>query len=198
MYGCELWSKITQSRSVKLEQAHIFCIKHKQHVPPYTKRTDVCLSLIGTMSLIFHIDERKLVFVGQICRLAADHVLRSIFCYRLVCVCACVRACVRARARVCNFPFFIFCLLFIYMYISSIWRNKSWNRYSFSSLKLVYLSKMSITPAIKVDPRVKLHIHIITTLASNRHHLMVHIIEHSRAGLLFDQHASSTITEKLC
>jgi len=48
---------------------------------------------------------------------------------------------------------------------------------------------MSITPAIKVDPRVKLHIHIITTLASNRHHLMVHIIEHSRACLLFDQHA---------
>ena len=35
------------------------------------------------MPLIFHTDERKLVFVGQICRLAADHVLRSIFCYRL-------------------------------------------------------------------------------------------------------------------
>ena len=43
------------------------------------QKTDVCLSLIGTMPLIFQIDERKLVFVGQICRLAADHVLRSIF-----------------------------------------------------------------------------------------------------------------------
>jgi len=45
------------------------------------QKTDVCLSLIGTMPLIFHIDERKLVFVGQISRLAADHVL--ILCYRL-------------------------------------------------------------------------------------------------------------------
>ena len=35
------------------------------------------------MPLNFHIDEKKLVFVGQICRLAADHVLRSILCYRL-------------------------------------------------------------------------------------------------------------------
>ena len=77
MYGCELWSNITQSRSVKLEQAHRFCICFM-----YTK-TDVCLSLIGKMPLNFHIDERKLVFVGQICRLAADQVLRSIFCYRL-------------------------------------------------------------------------------------------------------------------
>ena len=42
--------------------------------------------------------------------------------YMLVCVCVCVRACV------CNFPFIIFCMLFIYMYISSIWRNKSWNQ----------------------------------------------------------------------
>ena len=56
---------------------------HIQHVPPYTK-TDVCLSLIGKMPPNFHIDERKLVFVGQICCLAADHVLRSIFCYGLV------------------------------------------------------------------------------------------------------------------
>ena len=40
--------------------------------------------------------------------------------FDITCLCVCV--------RVCNFPCFIFCMLFIYMYTSSIWRNKSWNQ----------------------------------------------------------------------
>ena len=55
-------------------------------------------------------------------------VLVCLSCMSFDITCTCLYVCV----CVCNFPFSIFCLLFIYMYISSIWRNKSWNQTYFT------------------------------------------------------------------
>ena len=52
-------------------------------MPHRIQKLTLCLSLIGTMPLIFQMEERKIVFVGQIFRLAADHLSSSLLCYRL-------------------------------------------------------------------------------------------------------------------
>lgn len=56
LYGSKLWTGLSNINLLKLERALRFCLKHTQHIPKHTK-TDVCLSLIGSMPFAFEIDK---------------------------------------------------------------------------------------------------------------------------------------------
>ena len=83
LYGCELWSNIQSSHLVSLERAHRFCVKFMQFLPKSTS-TDVALALFGFNSLETEIDYRKLIFLGQLCRLTGDHRVKTVFLHRLI------------------------------------------------------------------------------------------------------------------
>ena len=83
LYGCELWSNMQSSHIVSLERAHRFCIKFMQFLPKFTS-TDVALALFGASPLESEIDYRKLVFLGQLCRLSSNHRIKQIFHHRLI------------------------------------------------------------------------------------------------------------------
>ena len=68
---------------VSLERAHRFCVKFMQFLPKSTS-TDVALSLFGINSIETEIDYRKLIFLGQLCRLSGDHIVKDVFLRRLI------------------------------------------------------------------------------------------------------------------
>ena len=83
LYGCELWSDLSQSQLLRLERSHRFCIKSIQNVSLVT-RTDVALSMLGCFPLIREIDYRKLTFFGQVCNLPSTFLAKDIFLNRPV------------------------------------------------------------------------------------------------------------------
>ena len=82
LYECELWSQLSPTQLSTLERDHRFCVKFMQSLPRNTD-TDVTLSLLGLNSIELEIDYRKMVFLGQLCRLPSDCALKQIFMYRL-------------------------------------------------------------------------------------------------------------------
>lgn len=83
LYGCEVWSNLNPNHIMSLERAHRFCLKFMQGLPKSTS-TDVTLSLIGLNPIESEIDYKKLVFLGQLCRLPGAHRVKEIFIHRLV------------------------------------------------------------------------------------------------------------------
>ena len=61
LYGCELWNNITKHELLALERAFRFAIKNIQGLPKRT-RTDICLGLVGAISIEARIDIHKLTF----------------------------------------------------------------------------------------------------------------------------------------
>ena len=61
---------------MSLERVHRFCVKFIQFLQKSTS-TDVALALIAFNSLETEIDYRKLIFLGQLCRLQETHIPRS-------------------------------------------------------------------------------------------------------------------------
>ena len=58
----------------KLERAHRFCVKFIQVLPKQT-RTDIALGLLGSNPIIAEIHKKKLIFLGQLCRLPPEVIL---------------------------------------------------------------------------------------------------------------------------
>ena len=83
LYGCELWSNLHSTHLVSLECAHRFCVKFMQFMPKSTS-TDVALSLFGINSIETEIDYCKLIFLGQLCLLSGDHIVKDVFLRRLI------------------------------------------------------------------------------------------------------------------
>ena len=82
LYGCELWGHICKSNMLKLERAHRFCIKYIQSVSKYTK-TYIALSMLGCLPIEAEINKRKLIFLGQLCRLNPKFHAKRVFVNRL-------------------------------------------------------------------------------------------------------------------
>ena len=82
LYGCELWSSLTQSETEMLERSHKFACKTLQGLPKRT-RSDKCTSLLGWFSIECYIDKCKLLFFGRICRLKSNALPRRIMVTRL-------------------------------------------------------------------------------------------------------------------
>ena len=83
LYGCELWSNLSESTMTLLERSHRLCLKTIQNVNRYTK-TSVALSLIGSTNLQCEIVKRKANFLGQLCRLNPHFAVKQVFLHRLM------------------------------------------------------------------------------------------------------------------
>jgi hypothetical protein len=82
LYGAELWSKLSQDDTLKLERAHNFCLKIIQKFPVRTK-TVIAQSMLNMYSLESYIHIRKLQFFGRLCRLHCKHLAKKVFLERL-------------------------------------------------------------------------------------------------------------------
>ena len=67
---------------LKLERAHRFCIKYIQSVSKYTK-TYIALSMLGCLPIEAEINKRKLIFLGQLCRLDPKFHAKRVFVNRI-------------------------------------------------------------------------------------------------------------------
>lgn len=82
LYGCELWSDLHDDEILTLEIAHRFCLKIIQGLPKRC-RSDIVLTSIGMIPIEAEIDKRKLIFLGQLCRLNNNSIVKRLFNYRL-------------------------------------------------------------------------------------------------------------------
>ena len=67
-YGAELWHSFGNGQLHALQVANRFCIKHIQSLPRSSKSILV-EGMIDSYSAEHSIDEKKLLFVGRLCRL---------------------------------------------------------------------------------------------------------------------------------
>ena len=82
LYGAELWNCLSPSQEETLERAHRFCIKLIQGLPKQT-RSVIALGLIGSNPIISEIDRKKIIFLGQLCRLPPGAIHKQLFNHRL-------------------------------------------------------------------------------------------------------------------
>ncbi|CAC5418638.1 unnamed protein product [Mytilus coruscus] len=73
LYGCELWGILTSTEWLMLERTQHYICKNIQGLPRRT-RNDMCLPMIGWFSIESYVDEKKLLFLGQICNLPCESV----------------------------------------------------------------------------------------------------------------------------
>jgi hypothetical protein len=82
LYGCEMWCNLKQCNIQALERVQHFCLKVVQGLPKRT-RSDIAMGLIGVRSLESVIHQRKLGFLGALCNLRRDCVVKRLFLTRL-------------------------------------------------------------------------------------------------------------------
>ena len=78
--GCELWSFLSHANIEQLELSHRFCLTT---LSLYTNN-DIALAACGIPSVETEIDDRKLHFFGQLCRLPNRYVSKRNFVNRLL------------------------------------------------------------------------------------------------------------------
>lgn len=83
LYGCELWSMISATDIEHLERSHRFCAKYIQSLPSHVS-TDIVLCSLDMPCIECIIDQRKLLFLGQLCRLSNLYLAKQVFNNRLV------------------------------------------------------------------------------------------------------------------
>ena len=82
LYGCELWI-LSKTELLLLERAQRYIAKSIQGLERRT-RTDLCNGLLGGTSIEGYIDMKKLLYIGNICRLDNQLLPRRIFVTRLL------------------------------------------------------------------------------------------------------------------
>ena len=82
LYGCELWSSMSQTDILLLERLHRLSLKTIQEIDRKT-RTCVALGLIGSSDLKYEIEKRKATFIGQLCRLDPHFAVKRLFLQRM-------------------------------------------------------------------------------------------------------------------
>ena len=83
LYGSEVWSGVTDTQLLPLERTHRQCIKLIQSAPKHT-RTDIALSTLKMFPIMNYIDKRKLLLLGQLCRLDVKFTIKQVFINRLM------------------------------------------------------------------------------------------------------------------
>jgi hypothetical protein len=83
LYGSELWNGLNNTQLAMLEKSHKQCVKRIQGMPKYTNTT-VALSCLSLYSIETLIDERKLLFFGQLCNAKITLRIKTIFIHRLL------------------------------------------------------------------------------------------------------------------
>mgnify|MGYP000096070276 CR=1 FL=1 len=76
LYGSELWSCLSNSDMLRLERSHRCCVKFA-HSYRQSTDTDFCLCTFGSVPSLNIIEYRKLVFLGQLCRLPGKYLSKN-------------------------------------------------------------------------------------------------------------------------
>lgn len=84
LFGCELWSNLTEHHILSLERTHRQCVKFMQSLPRNT-HTSVAFGLLGLTTLENEIDKRKLLFFGHLCNADGEKRAKILFMLRLFC-----------------------------------------------------------------------------------------------------------------
>ena len=81
LYGCECLYTLTKQEKLNLERAHRLCVKSFQGMA-VRARTDIALSMIGSLPINAEIEIKKLTLLGQLCRLKTTSAVKRFFVYR--------------------------------------------------------------------------------------------------------------------
>lgn len=81
LYGCELWL-LTGTELIMLERANRFVAKSIQGFDQRV-RSDMCIGTLGWTTIEAYIDTKKLLFLGNLCRLSPNTLPKRIFITRL-------------------------------------------------------------------------------------------------------------------
>ena len=83
LYGCELWSNMSQTDMLLLERSHRLCLKTMQGIGRYT-RTYITVNLLGSLNVQFEIEKPKTSLLGQLCRLDPHFAVKRLFLHWLI------------------------------------------------------------------------------------------------------------------
>lgn len=83
LFGCELWSSLTQNEYEKLERSYRFCLKFALGIHMRT-HTFTVYSLLGAKMLQDYIHEKQLSFFRRLAELPPDSVAYNTFMQRLM------------------------------------------------------------------------------------------------------------------
>ena len=116
LYGCEMWSNLSNTDIAKLERAHRFCLRYMQRLSPNTSN-QFTHSVINMGTIESFIDYRKLQFYGQLCRLPFQYLAKNIFYNKLLRYINNVRQCldfipdIYRRILKCNLQYILDCYI---------------------------------------------------------------------------------------
>ena len=83
LYGCEVWDTLSTTDMQSLESSHRFCIKYIQSMLRNTS-SNLALCALNLLPIETVIDQRKLVFLGQLCRLPNTNLAKLVFNQKLI------------------------------------------------------------------------------------------------------------------
>ena len=87
LYGCELWTNLSNTELDVLERAHRLCLKKMQGLPKHT-RSDMVTVLIESWDIRYEIEKRKLLFLHRLCTLPNHTLARKIFNFQMFLQCS--------------------------------------------------------------------------------------------------------------
>ena len=82
LYGAELWHNMASADIYKLEKFIRFAAKSIQRFPSRT-RTDMALRMLGWLPMMSYVEQRKLLFLQNLCRMPPNLLPRKVFNFRL-------------------------------------------------------------------------------------------------------------------
>ena len=82
LFGSEMLNPLSENDLLVLERTHRLCLKHVQGLH-LRSRTDIVLGMLSAFPIEAEIDKRKLLFLGQLCRLEGNCAVKQLFVLRL-------------------------------------------------------------------------------------------------------------------
>lgn len=83
LYGCEHWTVYSKRDISELETAHRYCIKHMQRLSKFS-HSEYAQTTADIPPIQVLIDKRKLLMLGQLCRLPCEYMAKQLFVNRLI------------------------------------------------------------------------------------------------------------------
>ena len=82
LYGAELWHNMSSADIYKLEKFMRLAAKSIQRFPSRT-RTDMALGMLGWLPMMSYVEQRKLLFLQNLCTMPPNLLPRKVFNFRL-------------------------------------------------------------------------------------------------------------------
>ena len=81
LFGCELWTNLSETEYKMLERMQRFCAKYVQNLGRST-RSDMCVPMLGLMPIQAYIDKAQLGFLRRVCMAPNNSTSKKVFFQR--------------------------------------------------------------------------------------------------------------------